>query len=91
MSNTIEIVRELIHERYDLDPAALDADTPFSAFGLDSLALAEFLFTVEDRFKIEFPNGGMDLDTLTQLAAMIDAISEATYRQMPVRTIPIVA
>jgi acyl carrier protein len=42
--------------------------------GLDSLAVAEFLFEVEDRLGIELPDEHKDLETLAGLAELIDRL-----------------
>ena len=38
-----------------IDPAAIDPLKPLSEFGLDSLALAELMFNIEDHFHIDYP------------------------------------
>ena len=42
--------------------------------GLDSLALAEFLFEVEDRFHVDLPDEQPQVDTLAGLAALVDRV-----------------
>lgn len=69
---TLQQLKQLIHEKFDIDIATLQADQPLAEYGLDSLSLAELLFTVEEKFDIDFPDSRQDINTLTELAAVID-------------------
>lgn len=71
---TIATLKSLIYTNFDIDPATLDADAPLANYGLDSLSLAELLFAVEDEFHIAFGEAPKDVDTLTELAALIDQL-----------------
>jgi acyl carrier protein len=74
---TLDQITQLIHDRFDIDRSILEPDRPLADYGLDSLALAELLFTIEDEFKIQFPERSEHIDTLQQLAASIDALRAA--------------
>ena len=71
---TVEQLKQLIHDKFDIDQSTLKADAPLSEYGLDSLSLAELLFTVEEHFNIDFPDDRQDVDTLSGLAALIDEL-----------------
>ncbi len=72
--NTLEELKQLIHTSFGIDPATLKADAPLADYGLDSLSLAELLFTVEEHFKLDLPEGRPDVNTLAGLASLIDGI-----------------
>jgi acyl carrier protein len=72
--NTVEELKQLIHDKFEIDVATLKADAPLADYGLDSLSLAELLFTVEDHFNIDFPGNRQDVNTLGGLAALIDEL-----------------
>jgi len=72
--DTVIKLKQLIHEKFDIDVATLKAETPLAEYGLDSLSLAELLFTVEDHFDISFPTDRQEVNTLTGLAALIDEL-----------------
>lgn len=72
--NTLDELKKLLHEKFDIDPATLDANTPLAEYGIDSLSLAELLFTVEDHFHIDFPDTRSDVNTLSGLAELIDQL-----------------
>ncbi|MFA5914024.1 MAG: acyl carrier protein [Burkholderiales bacterium] len=72
--NTIEELKQLIHEKFEIDVATLNADAPLADYGLDSLSLAELLFTVEEHFNVDFPDNRQDVNTLRSLSALIDEL-----------------
>jgi acyl carrier protein len=65
-------LQDIIRDKYNLDPSALDANRSMREQGLDSLAVAEFLFEVEDRLGLTLPDETTQLDTLAGLAELID-------------------
>ncbi|HEX6018288.1 MAG TPA: acyl carrier protein [Burkholderiaceae bacterium] len=66
-------LQHIIREKYNLEPAALDPHVSMREQGLDSLAVAEFLFEVEDRLRLTLPDE-QQIDTLAGLAALIDRL-----------------
>ena len=70
-------LQELIHEKYGLEGDALDPDKPMTELGLDSLAIAEFLFAVEDHFEIRLKDDDPTIDTLRKLSVLVDRTLEA--------------
>jgi len=67
-------LQNIIREKYNIEPAALDPHLSMREQGLDSLALAEFLFEVEDRLNLTLPDEHQQIDTLAGLAALIDRV-----------------
>ncbi len=65
-------LQDIIRDKYKLEPSALDPHRPMREQGLDSLAVAEFLFEVEDRLGLTLPDETTQLDTLAGLAELID-------------------
>ena len=70
--SSLKELQNLIQEKYGLDPAALDPTASMRDKGFDSLTLVEFVFAVEDHFKISMPDQDVNVDTLAELAAMVD-------------------
>ena len=75
--SSLKELQDLIHEKYGLEGAALDPDASMMDAGLDSLALAEFLFAVEDHFAITLPDDDPDVNTLGKLAELVDRVRAA--------------
>ena len=72
--NTLEELKQLIHQSFDIDPATLTPEGLLSDYGLDSLALGELLFSVEDHFDLTLPDARTDIKSLEGLAALIDEL-----------------
>lgn len=72
--DTLKQLTQLIHQKFDIDTSVLQPDLPLSEYGLDSLSLAELLFTIEEDFDIQFPDRPENIDTLAGLAALIDEL-----------------
>ncbi len=72
--SSLKALQALMHEKYGLDESALDPHASLSQLGVDSLALVEFLFEVEERFHIDVEDANMKVDTLAGLALEIDRI-----------------
>ena len=70
--STLNKLQESSHEKYGIEPAALDAQASIRGHGLDSLALVEVLFEIEDRFGLSLPDSFNTIDTLAELAAALD-------------------
>ena len=72
MSSTLKELQDLIQEKYGLDASQVDAHASLRASGVDSLALVEFIFDVEDRMGVTVPDDNPQMDTLAELAQAID-------------------
>jgi acyl carrier protein len=77
MSDTMTELLGLIQKAYDIDPATIDPLKPLSEFGLDSLALAELMFNIEDHFHIDYPESRTGVQTLAELAQVVDEVRAA--------------
>jgi acyl carrier protein len=69
---SLQHLQDIIREKFNLDPAAFDPHQSMRDQGLDSLAVAEFLFEVEDRLGLTLPDEHMQVETLAGLAELID-------------------
>ncbi|MBS0339929.1 MAG: acyl carrier protein [Proteobacteria bacterium] len=72
--SSLKELQDLIQDKYGIDPAELDPNASMRDKGFDSLALAEFLFEIEDRLHINLPDPDPEMDTLAQLAALVDKV-----------------
>jgi len=70
--SSLQDLQNIIRDKYNIEPEALDPHQPMREQGLDSLAVAEFLFEVEDRLGLTLPDEHMQVDTLAGLADLID-------------------
>ena len=72
--SSLKELQELIQQKYGIEPSALDPNASIREAGLDSLALVEFLFAVEDQFHISLPDRQGEIDTLADLATLVDGL-----------------
>ncbi|HEY3636206.1 MAG TPA: acyl carrier protein [Caldimonas sp.] len=74
--STFATVASVLVESFKVDPVQLRPQTTLDQLGLDSLALMEFVFAVEDRFAVRIPEDRLDPRqagiTLEQLATLLD-------------------
>ncbi|MBB4224323.1 acyl carrier protein [Variovorax guangxiensis] len=73
--SSLKDLQDLIQEKYGIEPSKLDPHASMrETGGLDSLALAEFLFAIEDHFGIVMPDEDANIDTLAELAVLVDKV-----------------
>ncbi|MES2859584.1 MAG: phosphopantetheine-binding protein [Pseudomonadota bacterium] len=76
-ASTFEVLRDVIAMDHGLAPETLDPETLLADLALDSLALIELIFTLEDRFHVVANNVPADLPTLGSVAEYIDGLRTA--------------
>lgn len=73
--DSIDSLKQLIHQQFGVEPSAIDPDAPFAQYDLDSLTLAELIFAIEDSFHVEVPDSAISTVTnLRELAALLDGL-----------------
>jgi len=75
-SSTFDAISAVLVEQFKVDSSAVGPQVALDQLGLDSLALMEFVFAVEDRFNVRIPESRLDPRqagvTLGQLALLLD-------------------
>jgi acyl carrier protein len=77
MQTTYERLRAILVKDYKLDAGQVTLDAPLESLGIDSLGLADLLFTVEDQFLIVLPPEQVVLPTLGDVVNFIDSLIAA--------------
>lgn len=77
-ATSFEVLCEVIAKDHGLDIGSLTPDTPLAELTIDSLALIELIFTLEDRFSVVADNVPADLPTLGSVADYIDSLRDRT-------------
>ena len=73
--STLARLTQLIHDKFGVDIATIDADAPFASYNLDSLTVAELMFEIDDAFHVTVPDeAATSVTTLRQLATLIDGL-----------------
>lgn len=75
--STLDRLTHLIHDKFGVDLATIDADAPFASYDLDSLTVAELMFEIDDAFHVSVPDeAATTVTTLRQLATLIDGLPQ---------------
>lgn len=74
MSNILERLVVLIAQQHQRDPATITEQSGLADLGLDSLAVAELLFSIEDAFGVDLGDVAPDAvpATVAELVALIE-------------------
>jgi len=72
--NTFDDLAELLAGDFHVDFDTIDLDSELADFGLDSLALVDLMFTVEEHFGIDLPNETSRFKTVRQLVGLIEQL-----------------
>lgn len=75
MLTTFERLMEIIRAQHHIDTSAVTAQTGLADAGLDSLAVAELLFSIEEVFGVDLGDVPPDAvpATVGEIVAMIDS------------------
>jgi acyl carrier protein len=74
MTTTFETMKRIIVKDYELVPERLTPETPLADIELDSLAITELIFALEDEFNVTAKTNGQGMQTLGDIAAYIDQL-----------------
>lgn len=77
MPSTFERLRDILVRDYSLEPDMVTLDAEVENLGVDSLGLAELLFTIEDEFKVTVSRDPVPLATVAEVVGYIDGLIAA--------------
>ena len=69
----LEVLKSILEENLDIDPANVNDESTFESLGVDSLDLLEIITELEDRLDIDFgePEG---LNNVGELVAYLETL-----------------
>ena len=71
--STFERIRKLFADKLDIKEDGITLQTRFDSLEIDSIDLVEFLFAIEEEFRIkDIPYRDVPLDTVSDLIALVD-------------------
>ena len=73
-TTTFETMKRIIVKDYELAPERLTPATPLTDIDLDSLAITELIFALEDEFNVVAKTNGQGMQTLGDIAVYIDQL-----------------
>ena len=64
----------MMAEQFELKEENLEPNTQLESLGLDSLSVIEFMFNVEDEFKIKMPDERVEIKTVQDIVSIVDRL-----------------
>jgi acyl carrier protein len=83
--STLERLKELFVDKFDFNVEELKPTTTLEYLGLDSLDKIEFMFDIENEFKIKIPDEEFKVTTLQDI---VDAVDRFILEQRMVSSNP---
>jgi acyl carrier protein len=77
--STIERLKKLFINKFDFNVEELKPETTLEYLGLDSLDKIEFMFDIENEFKIKIPDEQFKVTTIRE---MVDAVDRFVSEQV---------
>ncbi len=74
MQDTLDIVKEMIVNKLEIDPAIIKPESTLAEIGLDSLDTFDIIFDAEDRFNIKIPNDQVNVETINDVVNLFDKL-----------------
>jgi acyl carrier protein len=74
MENTLEIVKEMIAKKLEIDSATIKPESTLTDVGLDSLDTFDIIFDAEDKFGIKVPNDQVNVSTIQDVVNLFDKL-----------------
>lgn len=74
MKETVDQIQDLIVEKLGVKREQISAEKPMKDYGMDSLSQVELLFLIEDEFNVTIPDSEKNVETLADLAKVIDRL-----------------
>ena len=71
---TLERIQDLLAQKFELKRDQLQPQSQLEGLGLDSLAIIEFMFNVEDEFKIKMPEERIEIRTVQDIVDTVDRL-----------------
>ena len=72
MATTLKRLKQLFIARFDFNIRELKPKTRLEDLGLDSLDMIEFMFDIENEFKIKIPDQEFKVTTIQEIVDAVD-------------------
>jgi acyl carrier protein len=72
--SSLATIQRMMVEQFDLKLENLTPEATLESLGLDSLSVIEFMFNLEDEFKIKLPDERVEIKTLQDVIDLVDRI-----------------
>ncbi len=72
--DSLKTVQNFLIKQHGLSPENITPDTSFESLGIDSLALTELIFLIEDELNIVIPDTSVDVRTIGDVANVLASL-----------------
>lgn len=72
--STLHTIQRMMSEQFELKEEGLIPDAQLESLGLDSLSVIEFMFNIEDEFKIKLPDERVEIKTIQDIANIVERL-----------------
>jgi acyl carrier protein len=72
--NTLFEIQGILSDQTGIGPDELLPARPLEELGIDSLAVTETMFRIEDEFKVVMPGGRVPIRTVQDIADLVDRL-----------------
>ncbi len=81
--DTMERIKKLFINKIDLKEESLKPEATLDSLGLDSLDKIEFLFTLEEEFRIKIDERSKTINTIQDMVNLIDSLVAEQQSSVP--------
>jgi len=71
---TLQTIQKLMAENFEISEADLQPERSLETLGLDSLSVIEFMFVLEDEFKIKLSDERVEIKTVQDIVTLVDRL-----------------
>ena len=72
--NTFDTLKEIIVDKFEMDPATITPEATFETLEIDSLDTFDIIFSAEEKFGIKVPNEQVEIKTVQDVVNLIDRL-----------------
>lgn len=69
---TLKLIKEYVERHVDNPPENLTLESRLDGIGVDSMAMLELMFELEDKYGIRLPNDAAKPETVGQLVELVE-------------------
>lgn len=81
MNNNLDIIKDYIDRHADNPPENLTLESKLNEIGIDSMAILELIFELEDKYGIRLPEDIPTPETVGQLLELIEQYKPAAVNE----------
>ena len=79
-NTTFERLRRILAKEFEVAPELIHPESRMDELAIDSLAVIEVIFQLEDEFDISFPQVPGKLQTISDLVSRVDRLARSNVR-----------